>query len=149
MTGLNSEGARQAKQRLFSEPLIWQDSAEQRAVFDSLLAQQDLILIAGGRFLHVMPRADKAVAVSQLRQRVQQQAGYSLTLLACGDADNDLGMLELAELAVVFPGAAGGYLLPASQSVRHACRAGATGWLRGVSAALQSYSTATPLNPTP
>nr|WP_305908717.1 HAD-IIB family hydrolase [Methylomarinum sp. Ch1-1]MDP4521569.1 HAD-IIB family hydrolase [Methylomarinum sp. Ch1-1] len=53
-TGLNEIQAEQAKQRLASEPLKWRDSQERLGQFQSLLRQQGLQLIKGGRFWHVM-----------------------------------------------------------------------------------------------
>lgn len=147
MTGLSAEAANQAKERLFTEPLIWQDSAEQKTLFENLLAARKLKLIAGGRFLHVMPPGDKAAAVAKLRLLLEEQSGCSLSLLACGDADNDLDMLKLADLALVFPGPTGGYLLPRSKHVHHACRPGAAGWRRGVTTALHLDSPNTSPSP--
>ena len=129
LTGLSSGGADLARRRLYTEPLIWDDSEEQLLTFTTLLEQNGLRLLAGGRFLHVMPQTDKADGLARLSQMLTKAHGRAQGLVACGDAPNDLSMLQSADLAVVFPDPEGGYLLPESAAVRHACMAGPTAWL--------------------
>lgn len=130
LTGLSIDGAELSRQRLYTEPLLWDDSEEQLMTFTTLLEQNSLRLLAGGRFLHVMPQTDKAEALARFRALLAEAYGDAQGMVACGDADNDLIMLESADLAVVFPDSAGGYLLAESASVRHACMAGPSAWLK-------------------
>ena len=140
MTGLSVEGAALAKQRLYTEPLVWDDSEERLVVFRTLIEDNDLRLVAGGRFLHVMPQIDKADALARLRELLAENYGDAQGLIACGDAENDLGMLQVADLAVIFPDPDGGYLLPESASVRHACMAGPAAWLTSLNRLLTTAS---------
>lgn len=58
--GLDVAAAGLAKQRVGTEPLLWQGTDEERAEFEAALAREGLRLVAGGRFLHAMGVFDKA-----------------------------------------------------------------------------------------
>jgi HAD superfamily hydrolase (TIGR01484 family) len=61
------------------------------------------ILASNGRCLDVLPRGvDKGAAVSHLMER----HGIPRPLVACGDSENDLGMLRIADLPVLMAGCA-------------------------------------------
>lgn len=74
-----------------------------------------------GRFLEVLPRGiDKGAAVAWFRASDQIED----PLLACGDSENDLAMLELAAAAVFLPGnglnpPAGGMAARVHQAMAH------------------------------
>ena len=104
-TGLSPDAARLARHRQASEPLLWQDTEERLHAFRAALEAVGYRLVRGGRFLHAMPATDKAHGLARVAERLG-----GVRVVACGDADNDLGMLRAAELAVVFPRRGGGYL---------------------------------------
>ena len=141
ITGLNLADAALARQRLCTEPLLWLDSPEQLASFETQLKMNGLQLISGGRFLHVMPPGNKSDAVARAAGWLTQDPGQSRRLLACGDAANDLAMLQNSDIALVFPDSSGSYLLPTSATVHHACAPGPAAWLSAVSRVLHSEST--------
>lgn len=132
LTGLDGSGAALARQRLLTEPIVWEGDAAGLAKFRRELESRSLRLVLGGRFHHVMPDVSKASAISRLRLWLQEVFGQAYSLIACGDAPNDREMLEIADRAVVFPGRDGGYLLPASDSVLHAAEPGPACWLASV-----------------
>ena len=101
LTGLDHRLAALARQRLTSLPLLWEDGSEQLAGLQQALAGQGLGAVSGGQFVHVGPPCDKATALSQVRQWLGGQAAMG-GMLACGDSDNDRGLLEAAEIALVF-----------------------------------------------
>lgn len=140
LTGLDPAAAELARQRLLTEPILWEGDAAGLAKFQQELAARSLHLVLGGRFHHVMPDVSKASAISRLRLWLQQVSGEAYSLIACGDAPNDREMLKLADLAVVFPGRDGSYVLPASDSVLHAAEPGPAGWLASVERLLNSRS---------
>jgi mannosyl-3-phosphoglycerate phosphatase len=107
-TGLTETQANQAKQRLASEPLKWLDSQQNLVLFEQVLEAQDLQLIQGGRFLHVMGQNDKSLAMTWLLNNFNQLQ-KSLTL-ALGDSQNDQKMLEQADFAAVIRNKSGNYL---------------------------------------
>jgi mannosyl-3-phosphoglycerate phosphatase len=140
LTGLDATAAELARQRLSTEPILWEGDAAALVKFQRELATRSLRLVLGGRFHHVMPDVSKAGAISRLRLWLQQVYGHAYSLIACGDAPNDREMLELADRAVVFPGRDGNYLLPASDSVMHAAEPGPACWLASVERVLNSRS---------
>lgn len=128
-TGLSPDAARQARHRQASEPLLWQDTEERLHAFRAALESAGYRLVRGGRFLHAMPATDKARGLARVAARLGP-----VRVVACGDADNDLGMLRAAQLAVVFPRRGGGYLtVPGADGGDVAVRAevaGAECWSR-------------------
>ncbi len=133
LTGLNEDAAAAARERNGSEPILWHGDAAALAAFRAELAHLDLTLERGGQFYHVMSRVSKARAIERVKRLFWRRLGFRVTTLACGNAPNDLEMLERADYALVFPDAGGGYLLPESTRVTHAPEGGPQVWLTAVS----------------
>ncbi|MEE1672712.1 HAD-IIB family hydrolase [Agarivorans aestuarii] len=102
-TGLAKYDAQLAKQRMASEPLLWNDSDAQLKVFTEKLAEHNLAVVKGGRFYHVKAKFDKADAMHWLNKVYKDHFQRSFTNIALGDSDNDLSMLEQADIPVVIP----------------------------------------------
>jgi len=100
-TGLSLSAASEAKQREYSEPLLWQDDEKQLQAFHAELTTRGMKLLQGGRFLHVLGDTDKGKALNWLKDVYEHETGKSITLVALGDSDNDIDMLEAADIAVV------------------------------------------------
>lgn len=151
LTGLSTAGAGLARERQASEPLRWLDSPEALQRFEHALQQRGYRLVQGGRFHHVMPRTDKACAVSALARRLAEMHAARIRVLCCGDSANDRAMLRGADVAMVFPRPDGSFMVldhdgPAGDSgppaVFHAAGAGADAWSRAVAGALRRCSSA-------
>jgi mannosyl-3-phosphoglycerate phosphatase family protein len=104
LTGLDTRLAALARQRLTSLPLLWEDGSDKLAGLQQALAGHGLGAVSGGQFVHVGPPCDKATALTQVRQWLGGQAAMG-RMLACGDSDNDRGLLEAADIALVFSSA--------------------------------------------
>jgi mannosyl-3-phosphoglycerate phosphatase len=101
LTGLSTGAAKLARQRLCSEPLVWNDSDEALKRFQQVLEKRDYTLTKGGRFHHVLGRTDKSFAIRQLEQYFSDAGFSEFTRIALGDSPNDSRMLQIADIAVV------------------------------------------------
>lgn len=104
LTGLDAEGSQMAKMRDATEPMVWQGTEEELASFKQALADNHLRMLKGGRFYHVMGKADKAEGVDYFRRHYKQLWGEDPIIIALGDGENDRDMLEAADYPVVIPG---------------------------------------------
>jgi len=101
LTGLDPRLASLAMRRLTSLPLLWDDGNENLAGLRQALEPHGLRAVSGGRFVHVGPPCDKAMALAEVRRWLAGPAADG-GMLACGDSDNDRGLLEAADIALVF-----------------------------------------------
>lgn len=100
-TGLDREAARQALIRDFTEPLLWQDTEERFLAFCGSLREAGLRVVKGGRFIHVSAPTDKGQALQWLRGHYRDEKGKKPCVIALGDGENDIPMLEAADYPVV------------------------------------------------
>jgi mannosyl-3-phosphoglycerate phosphatase len=104
-TGLSEEQATLAQERLGSEPVLWQGTAEGLGGFEEELRRDGLRCIRGGRFVHIMGDTDKAEAVGKLIDAYQGEwPKATITSISLGDGPNDLGMLARTDVGVIIPG---------------------------------------------
>lgn len=102
MTNLPAERAELANQRDYSEPVLWQGSAQRRQAFIDALHTGGASVLQGGRFLSVSGDCDKGRALAWLRSVYLQSSGQRLCHdLAIGDSGNDCAMLEAAQWALL------------------------------------------------
>lgn len=110
-TGLSLTQAHQAKQRSGTEPMLWRGDDPQWQSLQQQAKKNNLRLVKGGRFWHLMGHFDKADGVNWLRPWFEKQAGgHSLFTVALGDSPNDREMLATADVGIVIP-------VPDSQSL--------------------------------
>ncbi|MFT5118074.1 MAG: mannosyl-3-phosphoglycerate phosphatase [Kiritimatiellia bacterium] len=101
MTGLTLEEAAQSAQRHYTEPLQWLDNGANKRLFQQQIEAQDLHILQGGRFMHVMGLTDKGKASSVLAEGYQKHYKKPITTVALGDSHNDIAMLQAADIAIV------------------------------------------------
>ena len=100
LTGLSKTQTEQAMQRHFSEPIIWQDTEEKFEQFRHWISEHSLDLLRGGRFIHVIGKSDKGIAMRWLTS-LYHQTKPELKTVALGDGENDIAMLENADIPVI------------------------------------------------
>ncbi|MDY6841289.1 MAG: HAD-IIB family hydrolase [Pseudomonadota bacterium] len=133
-TGLDAGAAERAKERLGTEPLIWQGTEEELEQFEAALGAKELRLVAGGRFLHAMGIFDKAdgarFLLNKYREQYREQYGDEPVLaIALGDSPNDQQMLESADIPVVIRGVKSEQVrLPSVKHAMCSLKPGPEGW---------------------
>jgi mannosyl-3-phosphoglycerate phosphatase len=140
LTGLEEQEADLARQRQFSEPILWRGAASSRQQFEQQLAGMDLSLLEGGRFLSIQGQHDKSNAMTWLRDRLKQQsrdhstekqqsADPEVITVALGDSPNDTAMLEAADVAVIIKSAKSDRItLHQPNRIIRTSRPGPAGW---------------------
>lgn len=100
-TGLQEDAAGRARQRHYSEPLLWLDNAKRFDEFSRQIRAEGLSLTRGGRFVHVIGKGNKGMAMLWLAGLYELQRHSPPFLIALGDSMNDLPMLKEADTAVI------------------------------------------------
>lgn len=143
ITGLSMEQAAKARNREFSEPILWQDSAAALTQFRDVLTAAGLTLLKGGRFYHVLGQSDKghalSIAAGHYAARSDATPARPLTI-ALGDSDNDLAMLAAADLPVLISSPA--HPPPPHDTINNltiSTRVGPAGWAECIFAILEKY----------
>ncbi len=130
ITGLDEAAAGRAKQRLGTEPLIWEGSDQELKEFEAALEAENLRLVRGGRFWHAMGNFDKADGARFLLGKYRECYGEQPVIaIALGDSPNDQQMLEMADIPVVILGVNSDQVqLPATRRAMRSLRPGPEGW---------------------
>lgn len=141
MTGLSIDAVKLSIDREYTEPILWQDSAQQLIRFREQLATSSLQALQGGRFLSIGGFCDKASAIQRLGERY---GGIDCNwLIVLGDSPNDESMLALADVAVIVRSARSEELqLPGAQRFIRTTATGPAGWQQAMSALLTEYKIA-------
>ncbi len=109
-TGLTREDAKRAIKRLASEPFLWRGDSEGLAAFRHEVAEANLRLLQGGRFMHLLGDTDKGRAVSLVVKHLRSRGKAITRTIALGDSDNDRDMLLLVDNPVIIQKPDGSHL---------------------------------------
>lgn len=132
VTGLDAEQAALANQRDFSEPVRWLADEAQREQFIERLASHGAQLHIGGRFIAVSGALDKGEALRWLRDQFSAESNV-VSVVALGDSDNDVPMLEVADTAVLVRSPERDYpALSRTEGVVRTEGVGPVGWAEGI-----------------
>ena len=102
LCGLDEEQSINARQREATEPIIWNDTEESLEQFKSMLSENDLIVVKGGRFYHVMAEVDKGESLIWLKKQYEaNETGTDWVTIGLGDSFNDVRMLEVVDYPVL------------------------------------------------
>ena len=125
LTGLDKDGAALAREREFSEPILWRSPASTRELFSKQLDALGLSLLEGGRFLSIQGQHDKSMAMKWLAAQQDEDC----VTVALGDSPNDSAMLNAATIAVIIKSAKSEQLvLQGPQRIIRTSRPGPAGW---------------------
>lgn len=141
LTGLTHDAAVRASNRQYGEPVAWHGSPEEKQKFISELQQLGASVMQGGRFLHVSGNCDKGIALSWLADQYKKAFHAPILSIAIGDSQNDVSMLEVANIAVLIPSPAHTLLrLDKPQHFYNASHLGPHGWTESVSMILNTLN---------
>lgn len=142
VVGLDLERAAAAKQREASEPILWRDTDRAFSEFERLLAAEDLLVVSGGRFRHVMSRVDKGMGVQWLTDKYRRARADTQWLTAgIGDGKNDEQMLRAVDYPILIPNPeCDQTALSRIPRVVIASAPGAAGWNRAVLNLLEQFT---------
>lgn len=141
LTGLEQDAAIRASRRQYGEPVSWRGTDREREQFMAELQQLGANVLQGGRFLHVSGDCDKGKALSWLANQYKKALHKPVISVAIGDSQNDINMLEVADIAILIPSPT--HALPRlnkPQQVYTASQQGPRGWAESVSMILHSLN---------
>jgi mannosyl-3-phosphoglycerate phosphatase len=100
-TGLEPQEAKRAANRHYGEPILWLGTEHQKKNFIEMIVAMGAKPLIGGRFLHISGECDKGGALRWLCNEFNRQyPDYQCTSVALGDGQNDIAMLDAADIAV-------------------------------------------------
>lgn len=100
-TGLSQAQAELASAREYGEPILWLGDQDTKVLFLKALENLGAKPLQGGRFLHLSGECDKGKALIWLKKLFEStKANKEYTSIALGDGQNDVAMLNAADVAV-------------------------------------------------
>ena len=100
--GLEHKRIEEAKNRLFSEPLYWNDTDQNLNLFKKKVKPLAGLINIGGRFIHITDGYDKGVAIKQFLKLMKvNNKNEPFISVSLGDSHNDISMLELTDYSCI------------------------------------------------
>jgi len=123
-------------QRDFDEPFFF-NSPPPPGILEKMhrdFARQQMRIIQGGRFYHLVGQSDKGLAVKRLREWYQKSLDQPVTIVGLGDSPNDIALFEESDIPVLIKRHDNKYnpLVRAKTKTRLAGEIGPVGWNRAV-----------------
>ena len=141
ITKLDIVSANKAKQRHATEPILWSDTEENFAQFSDQLKKHSIHVIRGGKFIHLMGETDKKNGVLLIIESLRKmQPDCCWKIVAIGDSENDLGMLEIADYPIVIPHEGQIRIRPKNKNTIYATKNAAAGWAETVDTLLDTFT---------
>ncbi len=140
MTGLNQKDAGLAKNRMSTEPIVWEDTKRAWQTFVELLGLHDLQWVQGGRFISISRPYDKKDGVVRLLNLYAKMLNKTFVTIGLGDSPNDQGMLDIMDIAVVVKSDRSDDIrLKNSAQVIQTSRRGPEGWQEAMDKILKNF----------
>ena len=128
-TNLSLDSAVSSAAREFSEPIVWQDNESNFNLFLQEIEKQQLKMLRGGRFIHILGNANKGASISWLRSWFRACYSNNYKIIALGDGPNDIDMLKLADFPVAVKSPAHDYpVFTSGKPIIHTEHYGPAGW---------------------
>ena len=138
-TGLDEESASQAADKMFSEPIQWNDSEPNLSSFTKQLKTRKLSLLKGGRFYHVQGQTDKGRPLLWLQALYTSKTDATPPLVCLGDSENDIQMLNVADHPVCIRSPVSDFpVLQSDKPVIKTTAYGPAGWNEAINAILST-----------
>lgn len=99
-TGLNEADAGRAANRQYGEPVLWLGEPHRKDAFLKAVKDRGAYPLEGGRFIHICGDCNKGNALTWVVNEYIRQFETPVTSIALGDGNNDVAMLEAADIAV-------------------------------------------------
>ncbi len=99
ITGLRVSEIKNAKKRMFTDPIYWMDSENKIKKFQNEIYPMGLTIEFGGRFIHISQNFNKGMAVKQFLKIINIKS--NLLTISLGDSQNDLSMLNVTDYSCV------------------------------------------------
>ncbi len=128
ITGLEQNELKDSKDRLFSEPIYWEDSDNK---FEEFKKQVELIgglINVGGRFVHVTDGYDKGKAVKEFLKLFKENFNDEYLSVSLGDSQNDISMLELTDYRCIIKSKKKNLDLKNKKNLYHSKNIAPKGW---------------------
>lgn len=131
LTGLSPEEAVLAKQRLFSEPFLYEGS--ELVELESAAAEKDLQVVKGGRFYHLMAaHQSKGNAIRQWVLKLGENFDQPLFTAGLGDSPNDFSMLAVVDFPFLVRQEHGRVVPGSRENITLTRKVGPAGWSEAV-----------------
>lgn len=139
ITGLSESKAKESQLKEFSEPFVWLDSDENLARFIQLAESKGYSILKGGRFYHLQGSINKGSALTFIREYQEYlfPKATSLKLIALGDNQNDVAMLDESDLAVCIKSPVNDFPMIKNSTVIYSKEYGPVGWNEEVLALIE------------
>lgn len=135
-TDLPLHAAQKAQDRLYGEPIKWLgNNLEQKQAFIKALRDLGGHVVEGGRFIHFADKTDKAIAMQYFKEILQAESTKNIVSVALGDGNNDLSMLEKADISICIKSPVNPKLsISKSSNVFYTNLEGPEGWAQSIQA---------------
>ena len=129
-TGLTESQALESQKKEFSEPFQWFDTSEKLSEFILKAQSQGYSVLKGGRFFHLQGAVTKACALDffSTHKDVLFPSADILKLIALGDNQNDVDMLNRADLAICIKSPVNEFPNVSNSQVTYSHQFGPQGW---------------------